>query len=122
MADVILFVKDFELAAKLSSVCVDYNHQIEFSDENTDPSDFSQNVRLAIVDMDEQVFSSVGLIAALKRKGIKIVGTMTKINNKDRSKLLAAGCDIILTKASLIKNVPKLSIICDLILFSSLTS
>ena len=108
MSKVILFVKDFELGTKLSSACIDYDYQIEFTDETTDPSNFSPEVKLAIIDMDEQVFSSIGLIAALKRKNIKIVGTMTKINNKNHSKLQSAGCDIILAKASLIKNIPKL--------------
>ena len=108
MADVILFVKEFELATKLSSACVDCNYKIEIVDENTDPQNFSEEVKLSIVDMDEKVFLSVGLIAELKRRGIKIIGTMKKINNRDRSKLSSAGCDIILTKSSLINNIPKL--------------
>ena len=35
MPKILLFVKDFELGSKLSSVCVDIGYTVEFSDENT---------------------------------------------------------------------------------------
>lgn len=108
MADILLFVKDFELGSKLSSSCVDVDKQVEFSDENSNPTSFPETVKLAVVDMDEKVFSSVGLVAELKRKGLKVVGTMKKINNRDQSKLRSAGCDIILPRASLVKTLPTL--------------
>tara|TARA_B100000029_G_scaffold13726_2_gene14420 strand:- start:4001 stop:4345 length:345 start_codon:yes stop_codon:yes gene_type:complete len=108
MADILLFVKDFELGSKLSSSCVDVDKQVEFSDENSNPKSFPETVKLAVVDMDEKVFSSVGLVAELKRKGLKVVGTMKKINNRDQSKLRSAGCDIILPRASLVKTLPTL--------------
>lgn len=108
MADILLFVKDFELGSKLSSSCVDVDMQVEFSDENTDPRTFSEAVKMAVVDMDEKVFSSVGLVAELKRRGLKVVGTMKKINNRDQSKLRSAGCDIIIPRASLVKTMPTL--------------
>jgi hypothetical protein len=108
MADILLFVKDFELGSKLSSSCVDMDKQVEFSDENSNPKSFPETVKLAVVDMDEKVFSSVGLVAELKRKGLKVVGTMKKINNRDQSKLRSAGCDIILPRASLVKTLPTL--------------
>ena len=108
MADILLFVKDFELGSKLSSSCVDVDKQVEFSDENSNPKSFPETVKLAVVDMDEKVFSSVGLVAELKRKGLKVVGTMKKINNRDQSKLRSAGCDIIIPRASLVKTLPTL--------------
>ena len=58
--------------------------------------------------MDENVFSSVGLVSELKRRGLKVVGTMKHINNRDRSKLRSAGCDIIVPRSSLVKNMPSL--------------
>jgi hypothetical protein len=108
MPEVLLFVKDFELGSRLSSACVDKGKNVEFSDENTDPDSFPGPVKLAVVDMDEAVFSSVGLVAELKRRGLKVIGTMTKINNREQSKLRAAGCDIIVPRSSLIKNMPSL--------------
>ncbi len=108
MAEILLFVKDFELGSKLSSACVDMDRQVEFSDENSDPRAFSDEIKVAIVDMDEKVFSSVGLVAELKRRGLKVVGTMKKINNRDQSKLRSAGCDIIIHRASLVKIMPTL--------------
>jgi len=108
MSKVNLFIKDFELGSKISTACVDAGFIVEFSDENTDPDSFNENVEIAVVDMDENVFASVGLISGLKRKKMKIVGIMKKINNRDRSKLRSAGCDIIFPKSSIIKNIPKL--------------
>ena len=105
MTEVLLFVKDFELGYRLSEVCVDQNRNVEFSDEKTDPNTFPELVLLAIVDMDEKVFSSVGFVAELKRRNIKVSGTMKRINNKEQSKLLTSCCDIILPRASLIKNI-----------------
>jgi len=108
MADILLFVKDFELGSKISAACVDIDKQVKFSDENSDPRTFPASVRMAVVDMDEKVFSSVGLVAELKRKGLKVVGTMKKINNRDQTKLRSAGCDIILPRTSLVKSLPTL--------------
>ena len=108
MPKVLLFIKDFQLGSEVSVACVDNGYKVEFSDEHTDPQLFDKQTQLAIVDMDEKVFASVGLVSALKRKEIQIVGTMKKINNRDRTKLRKAGCDIIFPKTSLAKNVPKL--------------
>tara|TARA_Y100001968_G_C18979176_1_gene535984 strand:- start:135 stop:488 length:354 start_codon:yes stop_codon:yes gene_type:complete len=108
MIEVILFVKDFELGSKLSSVCVDLDRQIEFTDENSDPDSFSEHAKMAIIDLDEKVFSSVGLISELKRKGLKVIGSMGSINNREASKFRSSGCDIIVTRASLVKNIPTL--------------
>ena len=76
MIEVMLFVKDFELGSKLSSACVDLDRQIEFTDENSDPDTFSDFAKMVIVDLDEKVFSSVGLVSELKRKGLKVIGCM----------------------------------------------
>ena len=108
MLKILLFIKDFELGSKLSTVCVDKGYTVEFSDENTNPDLFEEDIKIAIVDLDEKIFASVGLVSELKRRKIKIVGIMKKINNRDRSKLRSAGCDIILLKNSIIKNMPKL--------------
>ena len=44
MADVLLFVKDFELGSRLSEACVDGGTEVEFSDERTSPDDFSEKL------------------------------------------------------------------------------
>ena len=108
MIEVILFVKDFDLGAMLSSACADLDRQIEFTDENTNPDKFSQHTKMAIVDLDEKVFSSVGLVSELKRKGLKVIGSMGSLNNREVSKFRSAGCDIVVTRASLVKNISNL--------------
>ena len=108
MIEVMLFVKDFELGSKLSSACVDLGRQIEFTDENSDPDTFSDLAKMVIIDLDEKVFSSVGLVSELKRKGLKVIGCMGSINNKEVSKFRSAGCDVVVTRASLVKNISSL--------------
>ena len=82
MNKILLFLKDFELGTKISSSCVDLGYSIDFSDENTDPDTFGNNILLAFVDLDEKVFSSVGLVSELKRRKLKVVGIMNKIKNQ----------------------------------------
>ena len=48
------------------------------------------------------------LISELKRHGMKIIGTMKEVKAKELKKLKSAGCDIILPRSSLVKNIPKL--------------
>ena len=108
MENILLFIKDFELGSKVSSICVDYEKNVEFCDENTSPDDFVEKSILAIIDLNESVFFSVGLISELKRHGIKIIGTMDEIKAKELKKIRSAGCDVLLPKSSLLKNIPTL--------------
>jgi len=108
MGNILLFIKDFELGSKVSRVCVDYGKNVEFCDENTSPDDFVEKSLLAVIDLEESVFYSVGLVSELKRHGIKIIGTMEEVKAKELKKLKSAGCDIVLPRSSLVKNIPKL--------------
>ena len=108
MENILLFIKDFELGSKVSSICVDYEKNVEFCDENTSPDDFIEKSLFAVIDLDESVFFSVGLISELKRHGIKIIGIVKEVKVKEFKKLKSAGCDIVLPRASLVKNIPKL--------------
>ena len=108
MGNILLFIKDFELGSKVSSACVDFEKNVEFCDENTNPDDFVEKSLLAIIDLDESVFFSVGLVSELKRHGIKIIGTMEEVKIKQLKKLRSAGCDIVIPKSSLVKNIPNL--------------
>ena len=108
MENILLFIKDFELGSKVSSTIVEYEKNVEFCDENTSPDDFIDRSLLAVIDLDEPVFFSVGLISELKRHGMKIIGTMEEVKAKDLKKLKSAGCDIVLPRSSLVKNISKL--------------
>ena len=70
MGHILLFLKDFELGTKISSACVDQGYSVDFSDENTDPNSFKNDILAVFVDLDEKVFSSVGLVSELKKEGI----------------------------------------------------
>ena len=108
MVEILLFIKDFEFGSKVSSSCVDQEKNVEFSDENSKPDSFPKSVKMAIVDMDEEVFASIGLVAELKRLNIAVIGTKKKISNKEQSKIKSVGCDMLLPKSSLVKNIPSL--------------
>ena len=108
MVEILLFIKDFEFGSKVSSSCVDQEKNVEFSDENSKPDSFPKSVKMAIVDMDEEVFASIGLVAELKRLNIAVIGTKKRISNKDQSKIKSVGCDMLLPKSSLVKNIPSL--------------
>ena len=108
MVEILLFIKDFEFGSKVSSSCVDQEKNVEFSDENSKPDSFPKSVKMAIVDMDEVVFASIGLVAELKRLNIAVIGTKKRISNKEQSKIKSVGCDMLLPKSSLVKNIPSL--------------
>ncbi len=108
MVEILLFIKDFEFGSKVSSSCVDQEKNVEFSDENSKPDSFPKSVKMAIVDMDEEVFASIGLVAELKRLNIAVIGTKKVISNKEQSKIKSVGCDMLLPKSSLVKNIPSL--------------
>ena len=108
MVEILLFIKDFEFGSKVSSSCVDQEKNVEFSDENSKPDSFPKSVKMAIVDMDEEVFASIGLVAVLKRLNIAVIGTKKRISNKEQSKIKSVGCDMLLPKSSLVKNIPSL--------------
>ena len=77
--NILLFIKDFELGSKVSSSCVDFGYNVEFCDEKTSPDDFVEKSILAIIDLDESVFFSVGLVSELKRHNIKIIGCVVSL-------------------------------------------
>ena len=108
MVEILLFIKDFEFGSKVSSSCVDQDKNVEFSDENSKPDSFPKSVKMAIVDMDEEVFASIGLVAELKSLNIAVIGTKKRISNKEQSKIKSVGCDMLLPKSSLVKNIPSL--------------
>ena len=108
MVEILLFIKDFEFGSKVSSSCVDQEKNVEFSDENSKRDSFPKSVKMAIVDMDEEVFASIGLVAELKRLNIAVIGTKKRISNKEQTKIKSVGCDMLLPKSSLVKNIPSL--------------
>jgi hypothetical protein len=47
-------------------------------------------------------------VSELKRHEIKIIGSLKELKTKDLKKLKSAGCNLVLPKSSLVKNLPKL--------------
>ena len=108
MADVLLFVKKFQLGTKISEALTDHDVSVKFADgERFGLSSIDENIKLVIVDLDDSVFQTVAFIAGLRNmnKNMKIAGYMKIIHKETYERLKAAGCDLILPKSSFVKNI-----------------
>ena len=79
MADVLLFVKKFQLGTKISEALTDHDVSVKFADgERFGLSTIDENIKLVIVDLDDSVFQTVAFIAGLRNmnKNMKIAGYM----------------------------------------------
>lgn len=108
MAEVLLFVKKFQLGTKISEALTDLNVSVKFADgERFGLSAINDDIKLVILDLDDSVFQTVAFIAGLRNinKNMKIAGYMKIIHKETYDRLKSAGCDIILPKSSFVKNI-----------------
>ena len=106
MKKIALFIKDFQTATKVSEKLGDLNLEIQFFETDFDGTiDFS----LAIIDLNEPDFANNEFIAKLKKDlNIFIIGFVSKVVKKSHDVFKSSGCDIILSNASIIKNIERL--------------
>jgi hypothetical protein len=102
--DVSLFIKDFEMGAKVSNKLTELDSLFEFSEKSSDVSDSTQ---LIIVDLDNEETGNELFIhqISVEKNDIKIVGYMKRVQKTHHEKFKMAGCSIILPKSSLVKNL-----------------
>ncbi|GIT74611.1 MAG: hypothetical protein Ct9H300mP29_6050 [Candidatus Neomarinimicrobiota bacterium] len=104
MKDIALFVKDFEKGTELSNQLTDIDMHVTFAESIYDLPDQCQ---IGIIDLDDEKFGNVQFISELNRhSGMMLLGYMEKITKDVQDKLKAAGCNMILTTASVVKNIP----------------
>lgn len=111
MAEVLLFIHDFKLGTKISDILIREDRSVEFVDDLTRwPGQLQSDTRLCIVDLDDTDFGTVHLISLLRanRPELQIVGYFKYTVKETHDKLKAAGCNLILTRSSLAKNIPTL--------------
>lgn len=108
MSKVILFVGDLKLGTELSNRIVQHDHEVVFfNEDNTLENQINSSVNMAILDVDDKEFGTVHYISMIKmlHRQIHMVGFMKHIQKQKHDKLRAAGCDMILTRASMTRNL-----------------
>jgi len=106
MINIVLFVKDFEKGTELSDHLTAIDIKVAFAESIRDLPDQCQ---IGIVDLDDEKFGDVHFISELNSQTkMTILGYMEKMHKNSLDKLKAAGCDLVLSKASIVKNIQSL--------------
>ena len=101
--NVALFIKDFQKGTELSTRLIENNINITFAESIYDLPDHCD---AGIIDLDNEKFGNSHFISDLKKQsGIKLIGYMKLIKKGEQSTYKLAGCDIIISKASILKNI-----------------
>jgi len=106
MNNIALFVKDFQKGTELSDRLTAIDMDVTFAESVYDIPDLC---RVGIVDLDDKKFGHVQFVSELKSQtGLTLLGYMKKVHKETRDKLKAAGCDIVISKASVVTNAQSL--------------
>ena len=107
MKKIALFIKDFRTATKISEKLVDLNNEIRFFETTLDDA---TDCSLAIIDLNESDFANSEFISRLKmNSNIYVIGYVSKVVKKSHDTFKLSGCDIILSNASILKNIERLT-------------
>ena len=108
MKNIALFIKDFQKGTELSNHLVDMDLEITFSESIYDLPDHCE---IGIIDLDEEKFSNQEFVAEVKKQSdITLIGYMDKVKKRVLDDYKSIGCDMILSKASIVKNIKKILI------------
>ncbi|MBT3479141.1 MAG: hypothetical protein HOA15_06855 [Candidatus Marinimicrobia bacterium] len=106
MSNIALFVKDFQKGTELSERLTAIDMEVTFTESIYDLPD---QCRIGIVDLDDEKFGNVQFVSKLNSKtGMTLLGYMNKVHKETRDKLKAAGCDLVISKASIVTNIQSL--------------
>ena len=108
MKNIALFIKDFQKGTELSNHLVDMDIEITFTESIYDLPDHCE---IGIIDLDEKKFANQDFVAEVKNQsGITLIGYMDKVKKGLLDDYKLIGCDMILPKASITKNIKKILI------------
>ena len=108
MKNIALFIKDLQKGTELSNHLVDMDIEITFSESIYDLPDHCE---IGIIDLDEEKFSNQEFVAEVKKQsGMTLIGYMDKVTKRLLDDYKLIGCDIIMPKASIAKNIKKIVI------------
>ena len=106
MTNIVLFVRDFQKGAALSEKLNSINLNVSFGESIYDLQD---KCSLAILDFDDKKFNNLDFILELKTKAkIKLICYKSVLNKESHDELKNAGCDLIVTNASIAMNIENL--------------
>ena len=99
-----LFIKDFELGTKISEKLSEFELRFTFCETSSDIMDKTQ---LFIGDLDDRDIGNENFIRKLasENKNARIIGFMKQVLKDQHAVFKKAGCKMILSKSSLIKNI-----------------
>ena len=99
-----LFIKDFEFGIKISEKLSEFELSFDFCDT---PSDIMDETQLLIVDLDDINNGDAHFIRQLSEKNnnARMIGFMKQVLKDQHTIFKKAGCNMILPKSSLIKNI-----------------
>ncbi len=111
MADILLYVHDFQLGTEISKQFIRFDKTVEFFD--TLPAvktRIPNGTAVVILDLDEDDFNSTDLISYIRnvQPDVTIYGFKKTISKRLHEELKNAGCDLIFPRSSFIKNLPGL--------------
>ena len=99
-----LFIRDFEIGSRVSARLTELGATVEFYDIT---EDLKPNTTLAIIDLDDKETGNESFIHQLasEQPGLQILGYMKHIHKESHAKCKIAGCNVILPRSSLVKNL-----------------
>ena len=106
MTNIVLFVRDFQKGAELSEKLSSINLNVSFGESIYDLPD---KCSLAVIDFDDKKFNNLDFILELKTKAkIKLICYKSVLKKESHDELKNAGCDLIVTNASIVMNIENL--------------
>ena len=102
MSNIYLYTNDVELGTKFTDRLLQLDHSTKFLDSLAALADENS---LVVVDLDDSEVTP-GTIQALKLKypDLRLIGFMTKIQNKLRDDYRQSGCEMVYLRSALINN------------------
>ncbi len=99
-----LFIKDFELGTKVSAKLTELDSTFEFYEKS---ADVPEKTSLLIIDLDHEETGNEFFVHQLASDNvdIQLIGYMKHILKEKHNKFRIAGCNVILPKSSLVKNL-----------------
>ena len=106
MTNIVLFVRDFQKGTELSEKLNSINLNVSFRESIYDLPD---KCSLAVLDFDDKKFNNLDFILELKTKAkIKLICYKSVLKKESHDELKNAGCDLIVTNASIVMNIENL--------------
>lgn len=103
MKNIALFVKDFQKGTELSNCLADLKLNITFAESIYDLPDHCE---IGIIDLDNDKYGNIEFIEELKNQsGLTLIGYMDKVKKGLQDDYRSAGCNMIIPKASIAKNL-----------------